>query len=128
VIVAVSGSRGIKGKVADELVKKAFESFRWKDKITKVIHGAAEGIDQAADSYCRQIWVVEKFPADWERDGKTEAGMIRNLLMLNMCDAVIAIWDGVSPGTKQMIESARQSNVPVFVHLHSKSPMKGFDL
>lgn len=126
-IVAFSGSRGIKGEIAIELIEKSLNSCGWRSKITKILHGDAEGIDQAAEKYCRRFWPVEAQPADWRKHGRS-AGVVRNLEMVGKVDAVIAIWDGVSPGTKQMIEAAKKVGLPVFVHMHTKSGMKGFDL
>jgi hypothetical protein len=41
------------------------------------------------------------------------AGYIRNATMAKNADAVIAFWDGNSPGTKHMIDIANQKKLPV---------------
>ena len=41
------------------------------------------------------------------------AGIIRNLDMARNADALIAFWDGRSPGTANMIETARREHLTV---------------
>jgi hypothetical protein len=45
--------------------------------------------------------------ADWDTYGKS-AGYRRNADMAKYSDAVVCFWDGVSKGTKHMIDLARQ--------------------
>lgn len=85
---------------------------------THIISGGAKGIDRlAAYAYAvsRGIGFTE-YPADWERYGK-RAGFIRNYAMVGAADAVIAVWDGESPGTKHSVEFARSCGKQVFVYL-----------
>ena len=42
--------------------------------------------------------------------------MIRNQQMSDYADALIAIYDGVSNGTKNMIEIAKKDGLEVFVY------------
>jgi hypothetical protein len=56
-----------------------------------------------------------RFPADWDRYGKA-AGYIRNETMAANAEALIALWDGRSPGTKHMIDIARKKGLKVYVH------------
>jgi hypothetical protein len=55
------------------------------------------------------------YPANWNLYGK-RAGPIRNAQMAQEADALIALWDGVSPGTRGMIAIARQRGLRVFVY------------
>ena len=110
-----SGPRHIPPAQAIALVREAILACPWVDDITSVVHGAAKGIDAAADVVCRERWEVEKEPADWDKHGKP-AGAIRNQKMALGSKALIAIWDGASPGTKNMIETARGYGLRVYVH------------
>ena len=87
---------------------------------THIISGGARGIDRLAYAYAvsRGIGFTE-YPADWDRYGK-RAGFIRNYAMVGAADAVIAVWDGTSPGTKHSIEFARSCGKPVFVYFGQK--------
>jgi hypothetical protein len=75
----------------------------------KFICGGAKGADCMArfvlvDKFNRQ---VETFNADWDNLGNG-AGFARNWQMLMKCQAVVALWDGESKGTKHTIDNARR--------------------
>ena len=54
---------------------------------------------------------LEQFPAEWGLYHKG-AGPIRNMQMVKAADAVVAFWDNQSSGTKNIIDCARQENIP----------------
>ncbi len=85
--------------------------------ITEIVSGTARGIDQAGELFgeWKKIPVI-KFPANWDKHGKG-AGYIRNNQMANYADALIAVWDGKSRGTKHMISEAEKKGLKVFVHI-----------
>lgn len=58
---------------------------------------------------------MKVFPADWNKYGK-KAGPIRNKKMANYAEALLAIWDGKSCGTKNMIQQAKENNLRIYVH------------
>ncbi len=77
-----------------------------------IISGTARGADQLGERYAHERgYAVEKYPADWNRDGKA-AGPIRNAQMAKVADALIAFWDGNSRGTQNMIDLARLKPLP----------------
>ena len=82
------------------------------DKGYELITGTAQGIDQIP--YKIHGWVTE-FPADWDTHGK-KAGGIRNAEMAEYCDAAIIIWDGESPGTKNMIANMNRVKKPYILY------------
>lgn len=85
-------------------------------KMTEIVSGTARGVDQAGELFGHKNNIpVKRFPAEWERLGRG-AGYIRNSKMADYADALIAVWDGVSKGTKHMIEEARKRNLTVFVY------------
>lgn len=74
-----------------------------------IISGCAKGPDTIGAEWA----IVKELPveyvrANWEKFGK-QAGMLRNQIMNNGCDAVIAFHDGKSSGTANMIQIAKQS-------------------
>lgn len=113
--VIIAGGREVKGEKADTLVRDAIANSGWTREIVEVIHGAASGIDSAAHRVCSGVWTVKPVPADWDIHGKS-AGPIRNRKMAGMADALIAVWDGKSRGTKNMIETAQKMGLQVYVH------------
>lgn len=109
--VLVCGSRTIDDPAA---VSRAVEQSGIRP--TQIISGGARGVDRLASEYAaaKGIEFIE-YLADWYRYGK-RAGFIRNYAMVGAADAVIAVWDGTSSGTKHSIELARSSGKPVFVY------------
>jgi hypothetical protein len=55
---------------------------------------------------------VERYPADWERYGKS-AGYRRNKEMALVAQALVAFWDGESLGTKHMIDIAHKYKLTI---------------
>jgi hypothetical protein len=107
----IAGSRGLRGLGDYELVDLAVKRSGFN--VVKVISGTARGIDQAGEKWAEKTGIpVEKFPANWEAEGKA-AGFNRNSRMSFHADALIAIWDGESRGTKHMIE--QMDGKPVYV-------------
>jgi hypothetical protein len=83
--------------------------------IKQVISGCARGVDQMGIRWAKENKIsFVGVPANWDYYGKS-AGMIRNTQMANKADALIAIWDGESRGTKHMIDYMYRLEKPVFV-------------
>lgn len=86
-------------------------------KITEVVGGGAKGADELG-----MIWATQNdikftlFPEDWNMYGKA-AGPIRNRQMAEYADALIALWDGESKGTRNMIDEARKQKLKIHISL-----------
>jgi hypothetical protein len=87
--------------------------------ISEVVCGEASGADTLGRVWAQRHGVaVRSFPADWKRDGK-RAGYVRNVEMAEYVfpdGGLIAVWDGASPGTKLMIQIAKELRLRVYVH------------
>jgi hypothetical protein len=108
--VILAGSRTITdfATVCDAAERSGFS-------ISRVLSGMARGVDTLAIRYAAENGLpLDAFPAEWSRWGRA-AGYRRNLLMAENADALIAIWDGRSPGTRHMIEVAKAKGLQVFV-------------
>ena len=115
--IIVAGGRD--AEPALYLVDKAIEESGMKKDMTQLVHGAARGIDSAAGEWAKINNIpVHVFPADWSKYGKS-AGPIRNKQMAEYADALIAIWDGISRGTKHMIETAESMNLKIYIYDYS---------
>src|SRR6185369_18019492 len=98
--VIIAGSRDI---VKQELIKAAVELSGFN--IDTVVSGGARGVDTLGERWASANRKgVAQFIPNWDKYGKG-AGMVRNGLMAEFADALIAIWDGESRGTKNMIET-----------------------
>lgn len=108
--VIIAGSRDITDLylVEDAVLMSKFE-------ITEVVSGGARGVDKLGEVFANYLSIpVKMFQADWAKFGKS-AGHRRNKEMAQYSDALIAVWDGVSPGTKSMIRYMYELKKPVFI-------------
>jgi hypothetical protein len=102
-------------------VREAVRESKFPE-ITEVVSGRAAGFDDLGERYATINKIpIKAFPAEWERYGLL-AGKMRNRDMGNYADALIAIWDGYSGGTRHMIEFMRELGKPVHVHKISALP------
>lgn len=107
--VIIAGSREIKDY---EEVKKAVDASGFH--ITEVVSGKARGVDRLGEDWADEHGIpVKPFPAKWGRG--MNAGNIRNGEMAEYAHALIAIWDGESSGTEDMIKKAHAKNLYVYV-------------
>ena len=94
----------------------AIEACPFKSKITVTLCGGAGGGDTWGRVWANSQGIpIEDHPAQWSRFGR-RAGNIRNIEMARAADALIAVWDGQSPGTAHMIAIAQEYGLRVFVH------------
>ncbi len=107
----IAGSRNCNN--IKELIK-AIEDCNWV--ITTVISGKAKGADTLGELWAKYMKVpIIEFPADWKTYGRS-AGPRRNIQMADNAEALIALWDGESRGTKHMISVAEEKQLLVHVH------------
>ena len=94
-----------------KVLLQALETCPWTPSV--VLCGLAAGADTLGKLWARQQRIpVEFFVPEWKRYGKA-AGMLRNVAMAERAEALIALWDGRSPGTKNMIELATAKGLRV---------------
>lgn len=87
----------------------------------EVVSGMAPGADALAVQYARREGLAcHGFPADWKSEGRA-AGHARNGRMAAFADALLAFWDGTSPGTENMIRQMEFLDKPVEVVLFGEA-------
>lgn len=107
----IAGSRDCNDM--DKLLE-ALEVCGWIPSV--VISGCARGADKLGERWAELLKVpCEKYPANWDLYGKS-AGYRRNEEMADNADALIALWDGESRGTKHMIDIAKRKGLHVYVY------------
>ncbi len=100
-------------------------------EITEVVSGRAPGVDRRGEQWAKEHNVpVAPFPAPWANikvsgaivrrrgDGSRYnaiAGLTRNTIMADYADALVAVWDGKSTGTADMIQKAKGRGLKVYV-------------
>ena len=87
-----------------------------KFPIRLIISGGAKGVDSLGEQIAKYFNIpLEIYPADWDQYGKS-AGYKRNELMASKADALVAVWDGKSKGTKHMIDIAKRYKLKTFIY------------
>lgn len=104
----IAGSRHLD----EDAALDAIESAAKPERVSEVVSGCARGADAAGEAWAARHGIpVKRFPADWSR-GRC-AGPNRNEAMANYGQALLALWDGESPGTADMIRRAKTHGLPV---------------
>ena len=76
-----------------------------------VVSGTALGADTLGEKYALERgYQIVYFAPNWRLYGRG-AGHVRNREMVEYANSLIAFWDGKSPGTKNMIETAEKSGL-----------------
>lgn len=108
----IAGSRSITNMA---MIEKAVGLSGWRERITEVVSGGAWGADRLGEQWAKRNGIpVTRFPADWNRHGKS-AGAIRNKEMAAYAEALIAIWNLGSRGTRHMVETMTSLHKPTCV-------------
>lgn len=107
----IAGTRSLPPKAA-QLIP---ENIKFPERITEVVSGCARGADRYGEQWAESHGVpIKPFPAEWNRWGRL-AGRIRNRQMAQYGDCLLAIWDGKSRGTANMIHEMRELGKPMRV-------------
>lgn len=117
--VIIAGSR--EGFTIKDVREAVLLSEFDPSEITEVVSGGARGVDRLGEQWAKEMNIpIKQFIPDWDGLGK-KAGHVRNREMGDYADALIALWDGVSKGTKGMIEYAEKKGLKVYVYLKEQS-------
>ena len=108
--VIVAGSRTIEDydRVAEAVDRSGYD-------VTELVSGTARGVDTLGERWAREHGVpVRRMPADWEEHGRA-AGPKRNAQMAAYGDALVAVWDGQSSGTRSMLKEAYKRDLEIYL-------------
>lgn len=120
--VIIAGSRDFNDySLLKDSATKIIFSKTIQSSLIKIISGGARGADKLGEQFANEIGLeTVRFPADWNGLGK-RAGYVRNAEMAKFAVAdgntgiLIAFWDGVSKGTKHMIDLAERYGLKVHI-------------
>ncbi len=78
-----------------------------------IVSGGARGADTYAREFAQKhnLTLIEFLP-EYDKYGKG-APLVRNKLIIDNCDCVLAFWDGKSRGTKFTLDYAKEKNKPI---------------
>ena len=108
--IAIVGSRDLKVNNLKKYLPK---------NVTEIVSGGAKGVAQEyADAYGLKF--IEFLP-EYEKYGR-RAPLVRNDLIIDYADVVIAFWDGKSKGTKYVIDRCKKVNkdIKIYVKINVK--------
>lgn len=101
--IIIAGSRTLWNY---EAVDMAIQKTGWR--VDEVFCGMAAGADCVGWAWAHVNNIpIREFYADWEQWGK-RAGPIRNTQMAQQADALVLLWDGISNGSRHMLELANR--------------------
>ena len=121
----IAGSRSLGLKKVDEkliqmtldeclFVEDMFTKCEWSSRILEIVSGVARGIDNLGEQLADKLGLkLTKFHANWTIGER--AGYIRNNDMAKYCDMAMIYWDGISSGSKDMIDQMKKLNKPCLV-------------
>jgi hypothetical protein len=118
--LGVVGSRSIKDREAvyQALVASPFiddDSGYWHGEVT-FVSGGADGVDTSteliASDYNVDIQIIEPDYSDWTGEHPAKE---RNTEIVEESDAIVAVWDGHSNGTRDTIDKTLDRGKPLFV-------------
>lgn len=134
----IAGTRSLYGPEGEKIVREAIKESGWTP--TEIISGNARGVDTIGEEIAKEEGIdLTIFPANWKKYGKA-AGYKRNEKMAwyanifnkqyveddkwdempdKLKGCLVAVWNGTSTGTKNMIEIAEGLELPVYTHLYS---------
>ena len=121
--IIIAGSRSFRNYeflcgVLDRFIKL----YNTKYHSVVIISGTAKGADSLGEEYAESHnYNLVKFPADWNKYGKS-AGYIRNCTMADYAKLAeeshcIVFWDGISRGSKHMINICKDKGIPCLIKL-----------
>ena len=109
----IAGSRGV--HLNEQTLTNLVATLPSSQEIAEIVSGGAPGIDSLAiKCFTNSKYKLTVMNANWDLYGKV-AGFIRNKQMADYADALLAIWDGSSPGTKHMINTAQENGLKIKV-------------
>lgn len=108
--VAIIGSRNCKDLALIDILHKIPE------ECSVILSGGATGADQLAQRAAQELKLpFLKILPDYEKNGK-RAPLIRNEMIVEKSDIVIAFWDYISRGTAATIAYCIEKRVPVKIY------------
>ncbi len=88
-----------------------------------IVTGSASGVDAAATKAARaKGMAVQVLPASFEELSDASRAAARNQKLIDLCDVLVAFWDGSSKGTRSTVDRALDSGKEVHVFLSKLDP------
>ena len=90
--------------------------------ISEIVSGTANGADKLGEQYANDHSIpIKQFYPNYNKYRRI-APIVRNSEMSKYGDCLIALWNGTSKGTKNMINLMVKLKKPVYVHICGGEP------
>lgn len=110
--VIVAGGRDFNDYTLMEKKLDFILSEKSKTHAVVVVSGTAYGADKLGECYAeKKGYKVDKFPAEWDKFGRS-AGPMRNKQMGEYSNTAVIFWDGTSRGSAHMIKVIKELEKP----------------
>lgn len=113
----IAGSRTI---TDENTVKTAIKDSPYSiDDMNVLLCGMADGVDSIAKELYKDQCKVKEYPVqDYIEDAPNPsvAPLHRNTDMAENATHLLAVWDGKSTGTKDMIKKAKKEDLTIYIH------------
>ena len=98
------------------LVSEYLDKIQSRQKVSKIVSGGARGVDHEAALWAKknQILLVEHIP-EWDKYHKRMVAYVRNKLIVEQSDVIVAFYDGKSKGTMMSIQLAKEMKKKLLV-------------
>jgi hypothetical protein len=84
----------------------------------EIVSGGAKGVDTLAKRYAQECgYPLTEMKPQYQSSHDPGAPLRRNDDMAAYGDVLVAVWDGTSTGTQNMIECMRKRGKPVYTHI-----------
>ena len=118
--IIIAGSRGINNY--DELIHAIMGAINAgvivHAQSFEIVSGGARGVDTLARKYAIDSgYILTEMKPIYNGDNDRGAPIRRNIDIANYGDILLAIWDGISPGTKHIIDYMKRLGKPVYIHI-----------
>lgn len=109
----IAGSRNV--NISTDNILAVLDENGYHFSSLEIVSGGAVGPDTEAIKFAGIYNMpLHIYPAKWDTLGRS-AGIIRNQVMGDFADELLAFWDGKSRGTKHMINYMVKLNKPARV-------------
>jgi hypothetical protein len=82
-----------------------------------LVTGSASGVDATVTRVARERGLPVRVVGASFEEGDAVVSATRNQRLVDLCDVLVAFWDGSSPGTRRTVDRALDSRKEVHVFL-----------
>ena len=105
--VAIIGSRTISIENIEDYIPQG---------TTEIVSGGAKGVDSCAKLFAEENNLIyTEFLPEYKKYGRA-APIVRNRLIVDSADIIVAFWDGTSKGTKSVIDYCNKAGKKVQIY------------